>query len=78
MDSFKDKIVVITGASRGIGRQIALAFGAEGAQVACVATTEPAAKATADMIGPSAKGYACDVSDAASVESLFAKIQADL
>ncbi len=78
MNRFKDKIVVITGASRGIGRQIALAFGAEGATVACVATTEAAAQATADLIGPSARAYACDVSDSAAVEELFAKIQSDL
>jgi 3-oxoacyl-[acyl-carrier protein] reductase len=78
MDRFKDKIVVVTGASRGIGRQIALAFGEEGATVACVATTEGAAKATADLVGSSAKAYACDVSDSASVEELFGKVQADL
>lgn len=78
MNRFKDKIVVVTGASRGIGRQIALAFGAEGASVACVATTEAAAKATADLIGANGRAYACDVSDAASVEELFAKVQAEL
>lgn len=75
---FQDKIVVVTGASRGIGREIAQAFATEGAKVACVATTEAGAQATADAIGGGAKAYACDVSDAAAVEALFGKIQEEL
>ena len=30
---FKDKCVIVTGSARGIGREIALKFGAEGANV---------------------------------------------
>jgi 3-oxoacyl-[acyl-carrier protein] reductase len=78
MGRFDDKVVVVTGASRGIGRQIALAFAAEGARLACVATTLASAQATADLIGETAKAYACDVSDAASVEALFTAVSADL
>lgn len=75
---FQDKIVVVTGASRGIGREIAEAFAKEGAKVACVATTQGGAQATADAIGGGAKAYACDVSDAAAVEALFAQVQEEL
>lgn len=73
---FQDKVVVVTGASRGIGKEIAAAFAREGAKVACVATTQDGADRTASEIG--GKGYACDVSSSEQVEQVFAKIQEDL
>lgn len=76
--SFQDQVVIVTGASRGIGRAIAAAFAAKGAKVACVATTLANATATAETIGESARAYACDVSDSASVEALFEAVLADL
>jgi 3-oxoacyl-[acyl-carrier protein] reductase len=69
---FQDKVVVVTGASRGIGREIAGAFGREGAKVACVATTlEGADKVAAEVGG---EGYACDVSSPEQVEQVFSRI----
>lgn len=73
---FQDQVVIVTGASRGIGRGLAHAFAAEGAKVACVATTVENAQATAEPIGGHA--YGCDVSDVAQVEATFAKIAEDL
>lgn len=48
--NFKDKTVVITGASRGIGRSIAESFAKEGANVAICSTNDAKAKAIAKEI----------------------------
>lgn len=75
---FQDQVVVVTGASRGIGKSLAAAFAAEGAKVACVATTESGANATAAELGNGAKGFACDVSSSESVDQLFEAIIAEM
>jgi len=85
---FSDRVVAVTGASRGIGREIALRFGAEGAQVACIATSARNAEPTSQAIEPTsqaiveaggrAQAYGCDVSNGEAVERLFAQIGEDL
>jgi len=58
----KDKVAIITGGGRGIGRDIALAYAKEGAKVV-VAEVDPAtAAATAKDAGNGAMGVAMDVS----------------
>ena len=47
---FADKVVVVSGSSRGIGRGVAAAFAAEGAKTVLAATTEANLVAAADAI----------------------------
>jgi len=64
----ENKVVFITGAAGGIGRECALACAREGARVAIADIDVAQARKTADEIGDTATAIACDVSDGASVE----------
>ena len=70
------KVVVITGASAGIGAAAARAFAAEGARVALLARRGDAVAALAEEIAEAALGLACDVSDWAAVEAAMAQVLA--
>lgn len=71
---------LVTGASRGIGKAIALALGQAGAKVACIARNEEKLRETADAI-TSADGtavvYACDVTDSAAVKKVVDAVVED-
>lgn len=76
MFELKGKRALVTGAASGIGLAIAELFAAQGAQVALIDLNLEKAAEAAAKIGPLAKGYACDVSDEASVQAAFAAIGA--
>lgn len=65
----QDKVVVITGASRGIGAAAAREFAAAGAKVGLLARSVGAVEALAGEIGPQALALGCDVADGAAVQA---------
>jgi len=74
----KDKVALITGAGRGIGKAVALAYAREGAKLAICARTEPEIAATAkeiEALGADCLALACDVSEEEPVGKLIDAVQ---
>lgn len=74
---FSDKVVVVTGAGRGIGRACAVQFAREGANVVVVDVDEQAATATADLItrgGGAAMVGVADVADETAVGAVVDEV----
>jgi 3-hydroxybutyrate dehydrogenase len=71
----QDRIALVTGGGRGIGRAIALAFAREGALVAVAARTleqvQQVAREIFDQFQTKALAAVCDVSDVESIDKLF-------
>lgn len=67
-----DRVVMITGAASGLGRATAQALARAGARLSLVDRDGERAMAVARDIGPQAIGFACDVTEEASVEAAFA------
>src|SRR5712691_4020348 len=72
----KDKLALITGGARGIGRAIAERYVKEGARVVVADILIEEAKRTAAAIGPTAIAVALDISRRESVEAM-ARLVAD-
>ncbi len=79
---FENRIVLVTGASRNIGRAVALAFARQGADVAvnAVASAEAVEAVAGEIraLGQRALAHVADVTDAAAVQEMTARIERDL
>jgi 3-oxoacyl-[acyl-carrier protein] reductase len=74
MAKLQDKVAIVTGSSRGIGKAIALRLTAEGAKVVVTATTKEGAEKAADEIrqsGGQASGFEANIADPKQVEALM-------
>ena len=77
----KDKVAVVTGGSRGIGRAIALEMASNGADVAVIyAGSTEKANETVEMIeklGRKAKAYVCNVANFDECEATIKQVVSD-
>ena len=75
MGKLKDQVAVITGATAGIGKAVALRFGKEGAKVIVIGTNPERGTAVVQEIGPDhAEFISLNVADTAAVENAFKQI----
>lgn len=77
MYRLKDKVAIVAGAGRGIGRATAKLFAAEGAKVAVLSLTQTNIDAVVTEIedaGGTALGVQCDLADAVQIQAAVAKV----
>jgi len=68
----KDKVAIITGAARGIGKAIAERYVKEGVKVVIADLNEAGAKAAASALGSNALGIKLDITEQASIDATIA------
>jgi NAD(P)-dependent dehydrogenase (short-subunit alcohol dehydrogenase family) len=77
----KDRVAIVTGGNRGLGRAMAEGLAEAGARVAIASRREQQARTAAAAIaaatGQTCRGYRCDVTDPAQIEALVSQVLAD-
>src|SRR6185312_15890394 len=77
MGKLKNKNILITGGTRGIGLASAQEFEREGARVAICGTDEKRLKQARSTLGPKALAFPADVSKLSDLDSLYSKIKVE-
>jgi len=72
------RVALVTGSTRGIGRAIAERLAGAGARVAITGRDAERARQVASELSADARGFACDVSDTASVGALVEAVEQEL
>ena len=75
--SLTNRVALVTGSTRGIGREIADTLGECGAKVAVVGRDREKAAEVARELGRGAAGFGCDVSDTEAVAQLVADVEGE-
>jgi 3-oxoacyl-[acyl-carrier protein] reductase len=77
----RDRVALVTGGARSLGKADALVLAAEGCRIAIMDLNEEGAEETAKEIttaGGIARGFACDIREAGAVADVVATIERDL
>src|SRR5438034_5462409 len=77
----RDRVALVTGGARSLGKADAVALAAEGCQVAIVDLNAEGAEETAREIGAAGgrgRGDACDIGDPGQVQEAVARVERDL
>ena len=77
MERLKNKNILVTGGTRGIGLASAQEFEREGARVAICGTDEKTLKEARSTLGPKALAFSADVGKLSDLDSLYSKIKAE-
>ena len=79
--NLKNKVAIVTGASDGLGKQIALKLAKEGVKLALIARSEERLEEVKRLVlevgSPKCEFYSCDIRNSAKLEEIVKKIMAD-
>jgi len=77
MYNLEGKVALVTGATGGIGSDIAAAITEQGGRVALTGTRAAALKELAGTLGGGAKGFPCNLSERAEIDDLVRDVEAE-